>query len=190
MWSEEHIESYLKEKLESKRFLHSLSVRDTAVKMARHYGVDEYKARIAGLVHDCAKNIKGYELINIVKKHGYKVNEIYEESPQLLHGLVGAIIARDIMGIKDKEIFNAIAYHTTGRKNMTLLEKIIYLADYIEPLRKYPGVDELRKLSYDNIDKAIVKSFDITIKYVIERGQMLHLDTIEARNYLIKIVGE
>lgn len=73
---------------------------------------------------------------------------------------------------------------------MTLLEKIIYLADYIEPLRKYPGVDELRKLSYDNIDKAIVKSFDITIKYVIERGQMLHLDTIEARNYLIKIVGE
>ena len=190
MWSEEHMETYLKDKLDNKRFLHSLSVRDTAVAMAKYYGEDENKARIAGVVHDCAKNINGYELINIAKKHGYKINAIYEESPQLLHGLVGAIIARDTMEIKDKGIFNAIAYHTTGRKNMTLLEKIIYLADYVEPLRKYPGVEELRELAFKDMDIALIKSFDITIKYVIDKGQMLHLNTIEGRNYLIKIVGE
>jgi len=94
------------------------------------------------------------------------------------------------MEIKDKGIFNAIAYHTTGRKNMTLLEKIIYLADYVEPLRKYPGVEELRELAFKDMDIALIKSFDITIKYVIDKGQMLHLNTIEGRNYLIKIVGE
>lgn len=190
MWSEEHIETYLKDKLDNKRFLHSLSVRDTAVKMAICYGEDENKARIAGLAHDCAKNMNGYELMNIAKKHGYKISSIYEESPQLLHGLVGAIIARETMAIKDKDIFNAIAYHTTGRKNMSLLEKIIYLADYIEPLRKYPGVEDLRELAYKDINKALIQSFDVTIKYVIDKGQMLHLNTIEGRNYLIKIVGE
>ncbi|MPN04623.1 hypothetical protein SDC9_151868 [bioreactor metagenome] len=94
------------------------------------------------------------------------------------------------MGVKDKEIFNAIAYHTTGRRNMTMLEKMIYLADYIEPLRKYPGVSEIRELTYNDINKAVLRSFDNTIKYVIDRGQMIHPNTIEGRNYLIKILED
>lgn len=190
MWSEERIEAFLKENLDGKRYQHSLSVKETAKHMAKHFGVDENKASIAGLVHDCAKGLNGYELINIVKKSGYKVDEVSEKSPQLLHGLAGAIIAKDTMGIDDNEIFNAVAFHTTGRKNMTLLEKIIYLADYIEPLRRYSGVEEIRELTYKNIDKAMIKSFELTIKYIVERGQMLHINTVEARNYLLKIVGE
>lgn len=190
MWSEEKMEQYLKENLDSKRYAHSVSVRDTAVKMAEQFNEDINKARIAGLLHDCAKNLRGYELINTAKKYGYNVSEIYQKSPQLLHGLVGAIISKEIMGVKDKEIFNAIAYHTTGRRNMTMLEKMIYLADYIEPLRKYPGVSEIRELTYNDINKAVLRSFDNTIKYVIDRGQMIHPNTIEGRNYLIKILED
>ncbi|MBU5483551.1 bis(5'-nucleosyl)-tetraphosphatase (symmetrical) YqeK [Clostridium sp. MSJ-11] len=190
MWNEERIEAFLKENLDNKRYQHSLRVRDTAIDMAKHFGIDENKAAISGLAHDCAKWMNAYELINTVKKNGYKIDEVCEKSPQLLHGLAGAIIARDTMGIKDREIFNAIAYHTTGKKNMTLLEKIIYLADYIEPLRRYAGVEEIRELSYRDIDRAMIKSFDLTIKYIIERGQMLHINTVEGRNYIIKAVGE
>lgn len=190
MWSQESMEAFLREKLDPKRYQHSMSVRETAKNMAKYFRVNEDKAAIAGLVHDCAKGLNSYELINLVRKNGYKIDEVSERSPQLLHGLAGAIIARDTMGIRDDEIFNAIAYHTTGRKNMTMLEKIIYLADYIEPLRKYSGVEEIRELTYKNIDKAMIKSFDLTIKYIVERGQMLHINTVEGRNHLLKIVGE
>ncbi|WP_125152589.1 bis(5'-nucleosyl)-tetraphosphatase (symmetrical) YqeK [Clostridium rectalis] len=190
MWSEEQIEEYLKKNLEQKRFKHSISVRDTAIDMGKFYGENIEKLRIAGLVHDCAKNIKGYELINIARKHGYKIDDVCKKSPQLLHGLVGSIIAKEVMEINNKDILNAIAYHTTGRKNMTMIEKIIYLADYIEPLRKYDGVNELRKIAYKDIDKAMIESFNVTIKFVIERGQLIHLNTIEGRNYILKTVGE
>ncbi|CDI50238.1 metal dependent phosphohydrolase [Clostridium tetani 12124569] len=90
------------------------------------------------------------------------------------------------MGIKDQDILNAIRYHTTGRENMTMLEKIIYLSDYIEPGRKYPGVEKVRELAFQDIDKALINSFNITIKYVIEKDQVLHLDTIKGRNFLLK----
>jgi len=186
MWSEEKIESYLRDNLENKRFLHSLSVRDTAVKMAKVYNIDVEKSKIAGLVHDCAKNMKKSDLIKIVEENNYKIDEVSKDNPGLLHGLAGAIIARDVMGIEDKEIFDAVAYHTTGRKDMSVLEKIIYLADYIEPLRNYPGVDELRKISLEDLDKAMIQSFNYTIKYIIERNQMIHLNTVEARNFLLK----
>src|SRR3712207_5531890 len=186
MWSEEKIESYLRDNLENKRFLHSLSVRDTAVKMAKVYNIDVEKSKIAGLVHDCAKNMKKSDLIKIVEENNYKIDEVSKDNPGLLHGLAGAIIARDVMGIEDKEIFDAVAYHTTGRKDMSVLEKIIYLADYIEPLRNYPGVDELRKISLEDLDKAMIQSFNYTIKYIIERNQMIHLNTVEARNFLLR----
>ena len=106
-------------------------------------------------------------------------------SINLMHGLAGSIIAKHIMGIEDEDVLNSISYHTTGRKNMTILEKIIYIADYIEPMRNFPGVDELRKIAYSNLDEALLLSFDNTIKYVITKGQLLHLDTIEARNYIL-----
>ncbi|MCY6371852.1 bis(5'-nucleosyl)-tetraphosphatase (symmetrical) YqeK [Clostridium ganghwense] len=185
MWSEEQIIEYLKENLKERRFKHSLSVRDTAVKLAEIYGVDIEKARIAGLAHDCAKNIKNQEMLNIAEKYGYNINDVCIKSPSLLHGVVGAYISKNIMGIHDESILNAIAYHTTGRKNMSLLEKIIYMADYIEPLRNFPGVEEVRKLTYEDIDEALIVTFNNTIKYIIKNGQLLHSDTIEARNYML-----
>ena len=186
MWSEDEIEVYLKKNLKEHRLLHSLRVKDMAIKMAKFYNIDSEKTRIAALVHDCAKNKKSEELTNIVKKYGYDINKECKKNIQLLHGLAGAIIAKNLMGIEDQDILNAVRYHTTGRENMSMLEKIIYLADYIEPGRKYPGVEKVRQLAFQDIDKALINSFNITIKYVIERNEILHLDTIKGRNFLLK----
>lgn len=185
MWNEKEIEEYLKNHLKPSRFAHSLSVRDTAVKLAQIYNCNIDKARIAGLVHDCAKNLSGQENLKLVLKKGYAIDEVSKNSPELLHGLAGAIIAKEKFQIYDKEILNAVIYHTTGKPNMNLLEKIIYIADYVEPLRDFPGVDELRKASYSNLDKALIMSFNNTIQYVISQNQLLHFDTVKARNYEI-----
>ncbi|EDS76401.1 bis(5'-nucleosyl)-tetraphosphatase (symmetrical) YqeK [Clostridium massiliodielmoense] len=186
MWSEDSMVEYLKNNLKPKRFNHSIGVRDTAVKLAEIYGEDINKARISGLIHDCAKYVKGKKMIEIYKEHGNSVDEVEKNMPAILHGKVGCYVAKEVMGVEDKDILNAIAYHTTGRVNMSLLEKIIYIADYIEPLRDFPGVDNLRDIAFnEDLDKALILSFNNTIKYVIEGNQLLHKDTIEARNYML-----
>ena len=185
MWSEDKIVEYLRTNLRPKRFEHSLSVRDTAVKIAEFYNFDVDKARLAGLVHDCAKDKSGEELLEIACNSGYNVGEVCIDSPKLLHGCVGAIIAKEVMGIEDEEVLNSVFYHTTGRKNMSGIEKLIYIADYVEPLRVFPGVDIMRNEVFVDLDKTLIFAFDSTIKYVIEKGQMLHPDSIEGRNYLI-----
>jgi len=185
MWKEEQIEEYLKENLSENRYKHSLSVRDTASLLAIKYGEDEFKARLAGLVHDCAKNMEPKEMMEIIYKSGYNVDVVCKNNPELLHGLAGAIRAKELMGIYDEDILNSVTYHTTGRKGMSLLEKIIYIADYVEPLRSFPGVDKLRETVSKDLDEGLLLSFNNTINYVISLGQLLHMDTIEARNYLI-----
>lgn len=185
MWSEDKIKKYLKENLNEKRFIHSIFVSETAEKLAERYGADREKARLSGLVHDCAKNMKNSELLNMIKLKGMEIDTVSLNNPQLLHGIAGAIIAREVMGIEDEDIYNAVAYHTTGRINMSLLEKIIYISDYVEESRKFPGVEVLRETVSVNLDKALIKAFDITIEYVISKGELLHKDTIDARNYMI-----
>jgi len=185
MWNEKEMLHYLQLNLNESRLKHSLSVSETAVMLATKYGENCENARIAGLVHDCAKNMKDSELIKMASGHGVPIDEIYTNNPSILHGLVGSIIAREIMKIKDDDILMAIRYHTTGRKNMSILEKIIYIADYIEPLRKFSGVEELRSLSKINLDAAIMQSLENTIKFVISQKGLLHIDTVEARNYLL-----
>lgn len=185
MWREEEIEDYIRKRLEEDRFHHVLGVRDTAISLAEHYDCELEKAKFAALIHDCAKNMTDKEILDTIKSEGYDIDWVSERNPQLLHGLAGAIIGKNIMSVSDEDIFNSVKYHTTGRKKMSLLEKIIYLADYIEPGRKFPGVEDLRRLAFEDIDKALLSSLDNTIKYVISRGQLLHTDTIDARNYLI-----
>lgn len=185
MWDEEQIKEYLKKNLKVKRYEHSLGVSSTAEKLAKLYGVDTTKARIAGLVHDCAKCMSDKELIDIANKNEIVIDEVLEETPNLLHGPVASVIARDKMGIYDSDILSSIAYHTTGKKNMNLMEKIIYVADYIEPMRDFPGVDKIRNDAMENLDRALLDSFNNTIKHVIDKKQLLHLNTIKGRNYLI-----
>ncbi|GAA0177532.1 bis(5'-nucleosyl)-tetraphosphatase (symmetrical) YqeK [Clostridium sediminicola] len=185
MWSEEKIIKYIKANLKKTRFEHCIGVKDTAVKLAKQNGVDVQKALIAALVHDCAKYLSDGKLIEYSKKYGFKLDEVTLKNPSLLHGVAGAYIAKTEMKIEDNEILNAIIYHTTGRKNMSLLEKIIYIADYIEPSRNFPGVDILRKKTFSNLDEGLLLGLDNTINYIIKRGQLLHIDTVNARNDLI-----
>ncbi|WP_446898720.1 bis(5'-nucleosyl)-tetraphosphatase (symmetrical) YqeK [Clostridium sp. LBM24168] len=185
MWDEEQIDKYLKANLKVKRYEHSLGVSSTAVKLADLYGANVTKARIAGLIHDCAKCMSDNELIDIANKNKIIIDEVLKETPNLLHGSVASIIARDKMGIYDEDILSAVAYHTTGKENMSLMEKIIYVADYIEPMRDFPGVDKIRKDAMENLDRALLGSFNNTIKHVIDKKQLLHLNTIKGRNFLI-----
>ena len=185
MWSEAEIEKYLKDNLKEGRFKHSLSVRDTAVKLAKRYSVNVDKARIAGLSHDCAKNMSDEEILTLVKKKSIVLDEISLKAPQLLHGVAGAYIAETVFGIGDTEILDAISFHTMGRKNMTLLDKIIYIADYVEPLRSFDGVDKLRKCAQNDLEGALLMSCNNTINYVISKGELLHQNTVDVRNDIL-----
>lgn len=185
MWNEEKITDYIKKNLKKSRFEHSIRVKDTAQKLAKQYGADIEKTTIAALVHDCAKYLSYEKLIKYSKKYGYLIDEIALANPSLLHSAAAAYIAKTEMDIKDQDILNAITYHTTGRKNMSLLEKIIYIADYIEPGRDFPLVDMLREKTFNNLDEGLLFGLDNTINYVIKRGELLHRDTVDARNELI-----
>ncbi len=153
----------LEKEIGPKLFRHSIAVMEEAEKLALTYEYDVEKAKIAGLLHDCGKCRC---LDNL--KHAKKSAEL-------------AIIKYDV---NDKDIINAIMYHTTGRVNMTLLEKIIYIADKIEPCRQYDGVEEIRKTAYINIDEAIIKSLESTIEYVKNRKQELDIESVNTLNYL------
>lgn len=182
----EEMKKQLEETLSPKRFKHSIGVMDTAVKLAEKYGEDRGKAAIAGILHDCARNIEGQEVLELCGRYGIEVNYITNLQPQLLHGPLGAALARDVYGVEDEDVIRAIACHTTGREDMTLLDKIVFIADYIEPGRKFHGVDKVRDLAYKDLDKAILISLDNTIKHILDKGVLIHPDTINARNFIIK----
>ncbi len=175
----------LREKLNNKRFEHSLGVQKTAEELARKYGVSVKKASIAGLLHDCAKNYSGEQLFRLALELNITIDDVTRYNPHLLHGQIGARVASDIFSVKDNDILNAIRYHTTGRKNMSSLEKIIYLSDFIEPNRCFPGVDKIRNQALFDLDKATLMALNHTISYVISKGTLLHHATIHARNFLL-----
>lgn len=179
------IQQDLKSLLSPKRFLHSLGVQETAMFLAKRYGCTVDKASIAGLVHDCAKDLNKHQMLNYVDEFDIILDSVTKKQTELLHAVVGREFARLAFGIQDQGILDAIRYHTTGREGMTLLEKIIYLADYIEPNRKFPGVDELRRVALSNLDKATLMATDRTISHLISQGKLIHHDTISARNSLL-----
>lgn len=185
MWAEKKIEEYLKEILNEQRYIHSLGVRDAAGLLAVSHGEDEEIAKLAGLVHDCAKNLSSIDLLKMAEEKLDYIDTVSKDEPQLLHGFCGSIMAQRIMGINNEYLLDSIKYHTTGRVNMTTLDKIIYLADYIEPSRVFPGVDYLRELSYLDVDKAMIFAYDNTIKYIISKGKLIHMETIKGRNDIL-----
>lgn len=181
-----NLQNRLKQTLKPRRFIHTLGVIESAEQMARHFNIDNEKARVAALLHDCAKNYTNEKMLDIARAAKLPLDEITLAEPQLLHGPVGAVVARQIYGIKDEAILSAIAYHTTGRENMQPLEKIIYLADFIEPGRHYPGVESLREAcKEDDLDEACLMAFSNTINYINAIGRLIHPRTINARNALI-----
>ncbi len=182
----EEIKSRLAKTLSPRRYKHTLGVAETAEKLARHYGCNAEKAALAGLLHDCARDIRGPQLFDLCDEYGVEVTPIYRAQPELLHGLIAAKLIRREYGIDDPEIENAVRIHTTGSDNMSLLDKVLFLADLIEPGRDFPGVDELRNLAWQDLDEAILLAIDRTIKYVLDkRDALIHPDTIHARNAIL-----
>ncbi len=181
------IELKLKDMLPERRLRHSLNVAKCAIELSKIYNCDENKAEIAGLIHDCAKYFDNEQVKECVEKYNISLDELEKNNIALSHSTIGAYVAKEEFNINDEDIINAIKYHTTGKENMSLLEKVIYMADLIEEGRNFPGVDELRKLTYEGkLDDAIVLSFNNTIKFVINNNQLIHPRTVEARNYILK----
>lgn len=171
--------------LSSKRFKHSLGVMETAAKLAKLNGFDVKKAELAGILHDCAREIKNEEILKICRENNIEIDDICIIEPKLLHGPVGAIIAKNEYGVEDEEILGSICCHTTGRKNMGLLDKIIFLADYIEPGRDFAGVNEIRKAVYEDLDMGMSISLVSTIKHLIKKRQLIQKNTIDTWNYIV-----
>lgn len=182
----EQMTQKLRNTLEEKRFNHSINVMDTAVKLAECHGADVEKARIAGLLHDCAKNYPKEELYSLCDKYGIYLDATAKKEAGLLHGFVGAYLLKEEYGVDDEEIFDAVYYHTIGKPDMPLLTKIIFIADCIEPMRKAPWVDEIRDAVYTDIDTALIIQLDNTIRCVLKKGTLLHTNTVDTRNFYIE----
>ncbi|GIN89691.1 hypothetical protein J6TS1_21530 [Siminovitchia terrae] len=173
------------EKIAGPRYEHTKRVAETAEKLAVKYGEDVEKTVLAAIFHDYAKLLPVDGLRKIISDHQMDPR-LVDYHPELWHGPAGAILVRDEIGIDDLDIFNAIRYHTTGRAGMSLLEKIIYIADYIEPGRQFDGLDEVRMLADIDLDKALRKSLGNTIKFLIDKSTPVFPDTFEAYNDMFK----
>lgn len=171
--------SYLKHK----RIPHVLGTEQEAIRLAERYGADVDKARVGALLHDCTKRLDMDAQLALCRHYGIELDELEQKALKLLHAKTGAAIARDVFGV-DEEIYSAILWHTTGHANMTLLEKILYLADYIEPSRDFPGVDKLRAVCYKDLDAGLLMGLEMTIGEMNAMGNPVHHATIEARDAL------
>jgi len=172
--------------------MHTQNVVETAMKMGEKLGINEEmmeKLWLAALLHDFAKDLSGQELLKIAGAHNLIIYKAEEVQPDLLHGPVGAFLCRRDLQIADEEILRAIHFHTTGHERMTLLEKLVFLADLIEPSRNYAGVDELRKICEDDLDKGLLLAFDSTLQYVLRKKMLIHPLTVQARNAHLLSMG-
>ena len=157
----------LKKSMDESRYEHTLGVMYTSAALAMRYECDLDKALLAGLMHDCAKCMPNAKKLKTAEKYGLEITDLEKKNPFMLHAKVGAVLAEKKYDITDEEVLGAIRWHTTGRPDMTLLDKIVYVADYIEPKRdKAPNLGEIRKLAFIDLDRALLKILQDTLNYL------------------------
>lgn len=171
--------SYLK----YRRMAHVRGTEEEAVRLAERYGADVTEARVAALLHDCTKKLDMEEQLALCEKYGVKLDTVEQKTLKLLHAKTGAELARDVFGVSNA-VYEAIKWHTTGKADMTLLEKVLYLADYIEPTRDFPGVEALRKTVYEDLDAGLAMGLAMTVEEMEELGSPVHEKTLEALHFL------
>lgn len=181
----EELIAAVKEQMPERRWLHTLGVMETSVILAKRFGGDPVKADLAAILHDYCKYWPVQEQAKIIRDHGLP-QDLLGYDKELWHSHAGAVIAETKFGIQDEEILDAIRYHTSGREQMTLLDKIVCLADYMEPGREFPGVESIRQLAESSLEKALVAGFDSTIRFLIEKGKRIYPLTILTRNDLLE----
>lgn len=182
--------SILQQRLSPKRFQHSLGVRDTAISLAKRYGADIHQAEVAGLLHDYAREIPTNRLLQNCAAFGIVMDTTDRNNPMILHAPLAAVLVKAELHVEDEAVCQAIALHTTGGAGMSLLDKIIYVADCIEPHRHYPGVDKLREVAQEDIDLALLAAFDHSIVYLVEKKSWIHPSTIVSRNEILQTMNK
>lgn len=186
MRNQEEIRAALQKLLSPKRYRHSLGVAQAAAELAERYGADRARAELAGLVHDCVKEQSLAAMQALVTEAGITTDTMMYNSRALLHGPAGAVYARREFGIEDEAVLAAVASHTVGRVGMTKLEKIVFLADYIEPSRDFPGVDALRALAREDLDRAVLAGFRSTLQHLLAEDAVVYEPMVTARNALLE----
>ncbi len=178
----EFYKQHLKNKLSPKRFEHCTNVANCAAELAKIYGENEEKASVAGLLHDVTKELSDDEHIEILKDSDISFENF---PPKLFHGISGSKYVKQKLGIADESIRTAIRYHTTGRENMSMLEKIVFVADYVSPERKWLDAKELYELAKSDIDKVALCKLLMAVYNCLKRGQIVHFDTLAACKQII-----
>ena len=181
----------LKTRLSNERYMHSLGCADTAKRLAANYGIDEDKAYIAGLLHDYSKRYNNEEYLELAGKYNVNITDTNKQAPYLLHGLIGAHELQDKYDFIDEDMFNAITNHTTGRPGMSILEQIIFIADYIEPNREdIPGLDMIRKEAFKNLDNTCKIILQQILDHLKEQGKLIDNNSIDTFNYYKEVTNE
>lgn len=181
----------LEQELNYKRFVHTLAVAGTASSLAMCYGMSVEKAELAGLLHDCAKCIDVRKMQKLCEKAGLEISPFEAGSGSLLHSKAGSVLAAEKYGCTDPDILNAIRYHTTGRPGMSLLEKIIFVADYIEPGRfTAKNLPEIRKMAFEDIDETLLKILYDTLVYLNSTGNTVDPMTQKTYDYYRQLMAE
>lgn len=185
MFNFQALQAALHQRISGDRLTHTYGVMETAVKLAERFGADVERARVAGLMHDYAKALPGDELLALGRRFGLIRDPVEEANPHLLHAEVGAALLREEGLVTDPAVLSAIANHTFGRPGMALLDKIIWIADLIEPGRNFPGLERIRTLTWADLDRGLLAGLDHTLCYLLAKGWQIHLATVQTRNWLL-----
>ena len=183
--SVEEIKKYLKENLKESRYNHTLGVCETSIKLAELNGISREKAEIAALVHDVAKNLSKEQMMKIIKDNNIILSNVEKENMNLWHSIIAPIVAEEKLGITDEDILDAVRWHTTGKEDMSVLTKIIYIADMIEPGRSFPGLEDIRKETFEDLDKGVYTGLTHSIQFLLSKNLLIDENTIKARNYFL-----
>ena len=181
----EALKAILQKRLNEKRYYHSLCVADEAKRLAEKYGGDSEKSYLAGLLHDITKNAPDEEHLQIFKEFGIILSDVEQNAKKLWHAMSGALYVKNILGIDDPEIIDAIRYHTTAKADMSLLAEILYLADFTSKDRDYEDVDVIREYIDESLEKAFVYALEYSITDLVNQGRAIHPDTVQAYNQAV-----
>lgn len=184
-FSREELIKSVSEQMPAMRWKHTQGVMGTAVKLAERYGADPVKAERAAILHDVAKYWPVKQMEAVIRDNDLSKELLFYDK-SLWHAEVGAFVAKRDYGVDDPEILDAIRYHTSGRIGMTLMDKVVCLADYIEPGRDFPGVNNIRELAQHSLEEGLIAGLDSTITLLVSRRQIIYPLTVFARNDLIK----
>lgn len=185
MYNINEYRAVIKERLSDYRFYHSLCVAESARELAKKYGADEHKAEVAGILHDVCKEEEPEVQLEIIKNAGMTITDFEKAGKKFYHQISGCAYAKSVLGIEDEEILGAIRYHTTVKADMTLMQEIIYLADFISADRDYKDIDNIRKEAEKGKEYGMLYATVYTIKSVVKKRKPLHPDTVAAYNWLL-----